>query len=95
MSSSKIIQIIPAVNWFAVYASESESILDDYECEPLICWALQEDGEIVGIIADERYLMDAAASNLLGFTRIKDDSDFHLTVHDWSAAATAYRDKKK
>lgn len=42
----KAIQIIPAVGWYAVFKDAS---VDGGEVRtPLICWALMDDGAIVG-----------------------------------------------
>ena len=42
-----ILQIIPAVGWFAKFADEDEP--EGYFLSPLVCWALCEDENIHGI----------------------------------------------
>jgi hypothetical protein len=45
---AKIIQIIPAVGWYAVYDEDTP----DEHIEPLTFWALTNDGDVIGQTAD-------------------------------------------
>lgn len=48
MSEDRIIQIIPAIGWFARYREPNE-IID----VPLACWALLDNGQVAGIDAGD------------------------------------------
>lgn len=54
MLARRILQIIPADGWLAVYDHTSGDV-DDMRTRPLVCWALVEDQtgtSIVGMDAD-------------------------------------------
>jgi hypothetical protein len=70
---SKIIQIIPAVGWYAKFEVESGISYD-----PLISWALigdDKDRTVVGIVADREGPLTEyaeAISNFLGYAHRED-----------------------
>jgi hypothetical protein len=69
----KILQIIPAEGWSAIYADGDGEIF----VMPLVCWALVEsanvDGEeIIGMTADDSHITDASDDNLLGYAKVVD-----------------------
>ncbi len=48
MDKEQIVQIIPATGWWARYRWPKE---EGYE-RPLVCWALVENGDVVGVKED-------------------------------------------
>lgn len=64
-----ILQIIPAVNWFAIY--EHNAAVDANRAVPILCWALVDDGnsktKIVGMVNKEDSSEIVDASTLPNF----------------------------
>ena len=66
----RIIQIIPAPDWYALYEEEGEEYWT-----PLACWALvDEDGEtrVVGLEAGERVVFCEENPNFKGYISKED-----------------------
>lgn len=66
----KIIQIIPAVGWYAIF---DEGTKDEWKY-PLVCWALTDEGEIVGQISTELLVEGAETDGNL--TQYRHESEF-------------------
>jgi len=65
----KILQIIPANGWYALYKDDNEMLSD-----PLVCFALIEDDDnvqrIVGMCRDDIYIDVAdTSSNFAGYSK--------------------------
>lgn len=77
----KIIQLIPAENWWATFFEKNEKGLTSYHVEPLACWALVEhregysenvpSSEVRGITGHDAACGDFAenVSNFMGYVK--------------------------
>jgi len=56
-NAMKVLQIPPAMSWWAVYGTGEQTDVEEELSLPLVCWALVEDSEgdrqIIGIDADQ------------------------------------------
>jgi hypothetical protein len=71
MLPRRILQIIPADGWLAVYNHSVEDV-EDLRTRPLVCWALVEDEtgtRVVGLDADH-VAGTGDASRFVGYSRV-------------------------
>ncbi|WP_136526306.1 DUF6253 family protein [Geomonas ferrireducens] len=72
----RIIQIIPAAGWYAVYGEGTPA----EERSPLACWALTSDGEVIGQVPIENCIDNAEDFN--NFSRYRHESERPSTEQD-------------
>jgi hypothetical protein len=65
----KIIQIIPAADWYAVFEEGTPT----EEQQPLACWALTDEGDVIGQISMENFIDNA--ENYNNFSKYRHSSE--------------------
>lgn len=86
LNDEKIVQIIPATGWRALYAEDDGT----WTWTDLVCWALFENGDIQPIDTDRTGIVDGMCCGelstfvgLYGPSEVPDDTKTAKVITDW------------